>query len=288
MNIEQVQELDLPTWVSGATENQREFREAVHMLLTAISGSSGLQSKMVIKGGLLMAIRYDSTRFTRDVDFSTSEKYRKAEEESLLRELEIQLDRVNDQLQYDTMCLLQSAKLNPKAPSASFPTLKISIGYAPRSNPARIKRLQARQSPTIVQIDYSYDEAIYDVEVLSLDNGAELQAYGFINLLAEKYRSLLQQPLRKRNRRQDVYDIYTLITTCDSLSLNEQGKLLKHMVNSCKARNIDPASDSMRNTQVKEMAANEYDSLANEIEGELPDFEIAYQAVQGFYEKLPW
>lgn len=44
----------------------------------------------------------------------------------------------------------------------------------------------------------------------------------------------------------------------------------------------------MRNTQVKEMAANEYDSLANEIEGELPDFEIAYQAVQGFYEKLPW
>jgi hypothetical protein len=36
------------------------------------------------------------------------------------------------------------------------------------------------------------------------------------------------------------------------------------------------------------MAAEDYAGLAEEIEGELPSFDLAYEAVQGFYERLPW
>lgn len=288
MTSERVQELDLPLWVASAPANQKSFREAVHIVLTAISTSTDLRSRMVMKGGLLMAIRYDSTRFTRDADFSTREKYEKGNQDALLAELDAQLDLANDQLPYDTKCLRQSTKLDPKRPDASFPTLTIGIGYASRINTAQFKRLQAKQSSTIVQIDYSYDEAVYDVEFLSLHDGIGLQAYGFSNLLAEKYRALLQQPKRNRNRRQDVYDLYMLITTCAPTSLNEQKQLLKHLVNSCSARDIEAKPDSIRNPQVKQMAAREYDGLAAEIEGELPDFEIAYATVQDFYEKLPW
>jgi hypothetical protein len=90
-----------------------------------------------------------------------------------------------------------------------------------------------------------------------------------------------------KNYRTDV-DLYMLITTCAPASLNEQKQLLKHLIISCSARDLEARPDSIRNPQVKQMAAREYDGLAAEIEGELPDFEIAYATVQDFYEKLPW
>ena len=77
--------------------------------------------------------------------------------------------------------------------NVSFPTLALNIGYAPRSNFNAIKRLQSKQASSIVEIDYSYNEAVLDVEVLKLSDGEELQAYSLINLMAEKYRSLLQK-----------------------------------------------------------------------------------------------
>lgn len=285
---EPVRELDIARWVDAAPIDQRNFREAVHLILTAISRSAGLRSKMIMKGGMLMAIRYDSTRFTRDADFSTTDKHDKGSEVALLEELDAQIDLANDQLNYDTMCLRQSAKLNPQTPNSRFPTLNIRIGYAPRSHTAHMRRLLAKQSPTILEIDYSYDEAVYEVELLTLGEGSDLRTYGFTNLIAEKYRSLLQQPLRKRNRRQDVYDLFMLINSCDRLSDSELDRVKKHLVNSCKSRGIDAVQNSMSNEKVRAMAAEDYASLAGEIQGELPEFKIAYVAVQGFYEQLLW
>lgn len=288
MVIETVREIDIVRWVEAAPDDKKGFREAVHIVLTAISRSAGLRSKMIMKGGLLMAIRYDSTRFTRDADFSTRDKHDPASEKALIEELIAQLYQVNDELPYDTMCLIQSAKLNPKTPDASFPALKIKIGYAPRRDRKLRDRLMAKQSFTILEIDYSYNEAVYEVEVLSLTDGEGLQAYGFTNLIAEKYRSLLQQPYRRRNRRQDVYDLHMLLSDCEVLSPAEQQQLHTHLIATCQSRNITAMPRSMRDPQVRSMAAENYGGLAEEIEGELPDFDPAYEAVQTFYEKLPW
>lgn len=288
MVSETVREIDIVRWVEAAPGDKKGFREAVHIVLTAISRSAGLRSKMIMKGGLLMAIRYDSTRFTRDADFSTRDRHDPASEKALIEELGAQLYQVNDELPYDTMCLIQSAKLNPKTPDASFPALKIKIGYAPRSDRKLRDRLMAKQSFTILEIDYSYNEAVYEVEVLSLSDGDGLQAYGFTNLIAEKYRSLLQQPHRRRNRRQDVYDLHMLLSDCKALSPVEQRQLHAHLIASCQSRNIVAMPESMRDPQVRAMAADDYSGLAEEIEGKLPDFELAYEAVQSFYEKLPW
>jgi predicted nucleotidyltransferase component of viral defense system len=288
MTNEVIQELSLAQWVASSTEEQRGFREAVHIILTAIGKSADLSSRMVMKGGLLMAIRYDSTRFTRDIDFSTLEKHRQADEVTLLAELDEQLVWANDHLSYDTICLRQNAKLNPKSPGASFPTLQISIGYAPRSNPSHVRRLQAKQSSTKVQIDYSFDEAVFDIEILALEAGEQLKAYSLTNLLAEKYRALLQQPVRRRARRQDVFDIHILLTRCAALSELEQARLLRQIIDSCKARNIVATQAAMTDAQVREMAQAEYYGLANEIDEALPDFDLAYAAIQVFYEGLPW
>jgi predicted nucleotidyltransferase component of viral defense system len=283
-----IEELDLPAWVEKSTPDKRHFREAVHIVLTAISTSVSLRSTMVMKGGMLMAIRYDSSRFTKDADFSTREKYAKNAEHELIAELDQQLAAANDLLPYDTMCKRQRTEIRPARADAQFPTLSLSIGYAQRSRTPDRTRLLSGQAPTVVQIDYSYNEAVYDVEVLSIGDGEELRAYSFLNLLAEKMRSLLQQPIRQRTRRQDVYDLNLLIAGGAALSQTEQEQLLRLFADSCKARGIEPTRDSFCNPDVRTMALEGYSDLEAEIEGELLPFETAYAKVKDFYEALPW
>lgn len=283
-----IEALDLPAWVARAPEDKRHFREAVHIILTAIGTSVALRTQMVMKGGMLMALRYDSTRFTKDADFSTREKYAKGDEAGLLAELDAQLTLANEQFSYDVMCRPQKAAMRPPRPDANFPTLGLSIGYALRSKPRELQRLLAGQAPTVVEIDYSYNEAVLDVEVLRLTDGDSLQAYSQINLMAEKYRSLLQQPRRRRNRRQDVYDLALLLQGAHPLDAAEQARLLDCLVASARARDIEPRGQSLRDPAVRSMAAEGYDTLQPEIDGVLPPFDAVYQTVQDFYEGLPW
>lgn len=281
-----LEELDLATWVEKGPQDKRHFREAVHIVLSAISTSSALRSTMIMKGGMLMAIRYDSSRFTRDADFSTRQRYAPNSEVDLIDELDQQLISSNDRLPYGTMCKRQRTEIRPARADARFPTLSLGIGYAQRTKPAELNRLRNGQAPTVVQIDYSYNEAVFDTEVLSIGDGEELQAYSFLNLVAEKMRSLLQQPIRQRNRRQDVYDLNLLIGP--RISYDEKFRMLELFVASCRERDIDPSQQSLRDPQVREMAREGYGELAPEIEGELPEFDVAYSKVQSFYESLPW
>lgn len=50
-------QIDIEAWVASAPIEQRVFREAVHIVLDAIGHSRDLRVRMVMKGGLLLAIR---------------------------------------------------------------------------------------------------------------------------------------------------------------------------------------------------------------------------------------
>ena len=281
--------LDLPAWVESAPDRQRNFREAVHIILTAIGTSTALRSKMIMKGGMLMAIRYDSSRFTKDADFSTHDRYAKGDDIALLNELDHQITTANERLPYDTMCRRQRTEMDPVPPEENdFPGMKLSIGYAPRSNKRQLDRLLNGQSPNVVEIDHSYNEAIFDVEVLRLTDGDAISAYSFTNLIAEKLRSLLQQPVRKRNREQDVYDLHLLIGMEHPLTPEERHHLVKLITDSCAARNITVDARALRNPEVRAMAEKGYANLQPTIEGQLSPFNEAYAIVQDFFEALPW
>ena len=71
-----MEECDIAAWVQRAPDAaQRELRQAVHTVLVAIGRSSDLQPHMIMKGGILLAIRYESSRYTRDIDFSTAQRF---------------------------------------------------------------------------------------------------------------------------------------------------------------------------------------------------------------------
>lgn len=281
-------EVEIEAWVAQAPPGQEGFREAVHVILDGIGHSQSLSAKMVMKGGLLLAIRYDSSRYTRDLDFSTKDKYTTESADALLEELRDGLVTAEDRLPYNTRCRLQSYKVQPKGENKTHQSLALKIGYANSSNAAQIARLDAGNSPLVVEIDYSFNEAVFDVEVLELDGGATIHSYTLNNVLAEKMRSLLQQPVRKRNRRQDVYDIWLLLKSGAALTSEELAKIHTMLVASCGSKGIDPDINSMELEEVVSMARAGYQDLAADVAGELPTFDEAMSQVVALYRSLPW
>ncbi len=281
-------EVDIESWVEAASADQRGFREAVHIILDSIGHSQNLKAKMVMKGGLLLAIRYDSSRFTRDLDFSTSDRYTAENAEMLLAEFEAELVAAEDRLPYGTACRLQSRKVEPKGENRTHHNLALTIGFANKSNSGAMARLQAKNSPSVVQIDYSFNEAVFEVELLELDGGATIQSYSLHNILAEKMRSLLQQPIRKRNRRQDVYDIWLLLESIEPLSLVDLAQIHDMLIGSCRSKGIEPTAASIDDKSVIEMAREGYVDLRDDVDGELPDFDDAMSRVGALYRSLPW
>jgi predicted nucleotidyltransferase component of viral defense system len=206
-----IEEYDIKEWVEDAsTTSNKEFRQAVHTILSAIASDSNLKANMILKGGILLAIRYKSHRFTKDIDFSTERLLGGEITENGVREsLDSSLTQMVEELDYDLDCRVQSSKLQPKDRKSTYPSIKMTVGYAYKGTPKH-KLLLSWKSPDIVSIDYSLNEATPNIEDLKLNLEEGILTYSLTDLIAEKYRSLLQQVSRNRSRRQDVYDLETI------------------------------------------------------------------------------
>jgi predicted nucleotidyltransferase component of viral defense system len=281
-------DVDIEAWVARAPRGQQGFREAVHIILDGIGHSRNLSAKMVMKGGLLLAIRYDSSRYTRDLDFSTQDMYSAESAEVLLKELQAGLVAAENRLPYGTLCRLQSHTVQPKGENKTHHSLALKIGFANRSHAGQIARLQAGSAARVVEIDYSFNEVVFDVEVLALDGGASIHSYTLNNVLAEKMRSLLQQPVRRRNRRQDVYDIWLLLRSGPPLAAEDFAKIYAILLASCGSKGIVPDRHSMESEDVIAMARTGYQDLAADVDEELPPFDEAMAEVIALYRALSW
>lgn len=282
-------EYDIKTWVEEASfKDNREFREAVHTILLAISSDEKLKASMILKGGILLAIRYKSHRYTKDIDFSTEKNLGgDITKESISESLNNSLSYVVEMLDYDLDCRVQSSRLQPKDPNSKYPSIKMKIGYAYKGTPKH-KRLIALKSPDTISIDYSLNEAVPNIETMTLDDEDEILAYSLTDLIAEKYRSLLQQVPRNRTRRQDIYDLDLLIGEIKNIDSIEKSKILASLINKSKARDIKPDINSFDDPELKFRAQTDYKTLEDEIEGKLPDFDDLFKNVYQFYKSLPW
>lgn len=145
--------------------------------------------------------------------------------------------------------------------------------------------MKARHS-SVIDVDISFNEPLNHVQVLRLTGGRELRAYGLIDLVAEKYRALLQQIPRNRYRRQDVYDLDILIreVLADGVA---SGDILEALLEKSSARHIVPARLSLDDDEIKLRAGRDWNTMELELD-ELPDFEECYERVAAFYRSLPW
>jgi predicted nucleotidyltransferase component of viral defense system len=282
--------IDLPAWVDAEAQPERKaFRQATHLVLRAIAQSPDLAPIMIMKGGVLLALRYQSSRFTTDIDFSTPRRFQEVHLPQLLADVEAALVPVSADNEYALALRLQSYEVKPpNRPDVSFPTLQLRIGYASRLKPKLMERLQAKGSPHVVQIDYSFNEWASDVEEQAVDGGS-LRMYPFHDLVAEKLRSVLQQPIRGRERYQDIYDLFLLLEGMPAITAEDRASILAKLREASHERQVPLHREAMRDEQVIDLSRRQYaTALGQLVAGELPSFDVAYGAVQAFFESLQW
>ena len=282
-------ENEISQWVENSSPDRKVFTQAVHVILHAIAGSEYLRTSMIMKGGMLLGIRYRSSRFTEDIDFSTVEKLTDIDQVAFKNELKEALMLAADNLPYQVMCKLQSLKIQPKD-TATFPTIKLKIGYARKDDIQKMKRLEAGQCPQTIKLDYSFNEGTYHPEPLVLADDESVIAYGFVDLMAEKLRAVIQQVVRNRQRRQDIHDLHFLLEHCDTIHDDEKYAILDTLHKKSVGR-LAPemlSVDTFQREDIKAASQADYNSLREEIDEPLPEFDRLYQQVTCFYESLPW
>lgn len=287
MSNPHIETINIEDWVNQeADPYRRELREAVHTVLHAIAKSQQLNSQMIMKGGILLAIRYQSSRFTKDIDFSTEEKYSDFDEKGFLDEFRTGLTNAVENLDYGLDCRIQRHEVRPKEKDKNFQTMALRIGYAPKGS-KKHKSLLKNNCTDVLEVDYSFNELTQEKEILRICDEESLEAYSFTDLIAEKFRAILQQEVRNRFRRQDPYDLYFLLKNY-SITKDERQKILKSLIIKSNSRNLEINKLSISDEKIKHRSEKDYSQLADEIEGTLPPFEEVYSFVQNFYGSLPW
>lgn len=274
-------------WVDAANgPKERALRQAIHTIIATIARNRLLHDSSYLKGGILLALRYNSTRHTTDLDFSNSAPYSKEQRQSVLDGLTSTLPVIIEELGYDLDCRLQGYDVQP-SPDHTYVNLEMRIGYAAKGTPAH-RRLERGQAPDALSIDYNFLESVPETELIEIGDDGTLAVYGLTTLIAEKFRAMLQQASRNRMRRQDVYDLNYLMESIDPLDPIDRARTLEVLIAKCEERDITPRRDSMANDEIYQRAQAEYANLAAEVEGPLPDFDTSFQRVRQFYEGLPW
>lgn len=280
--------VDIRNWIANSSDNAtKAFRQAVHVILLAISKSSELRSKMIFHGGLLLTLKYKGVRYTKDVDFATANKRVDIDEEAFLKELQQRLLESSETLSYGLACKIQSSRIKPRGKGKNHQTLEINIGYAYKGT-TNHKHLIRNGCANIVKLDYSYNEINQDIEVLNLIEGSKIQAYSLSDFVAEKYRAIIQQKTRNRIRRQDAFDIYWIIKNNYLKGKDIKNKILKSFMIKSDSKGVRVEQYILRDRDIIRRSRREYTALAQEIETDLPPFKDLYKIVQSYYESLPW
>ena len=104
------------------------------------------------------------------------------------------------------------------------------------------------------------------------------------DIIAEKLRALLQQPIRNRECRQDVLDIAVLIRFHPEIDRSGVGRFL---VLKCEARDIDARKSSFRDPEIRRRARIDYDALESTTRVLFIPFDDAWEALLAFVGELP-
>jgi hypothetical protein len=288
---------NIEEWIDRAeNDDEKKFRQAIHLILLAVSRDKVLSQNLVIKGGIVLSLAYGSERYTTDLDLSSLDNMEVLSKEELESKLSKQIKAVVALSDYNLKLLVHSIKYMPKDPSkVKFPAYKARIGYADSTNQKAVKRLDNKQSTHIVELDISFNESVSvsDTENFKLTNRLNVLCYSLEQLVAEKYRSLLQQVVRTRSRRQDIFDIHYLLNQEASLLYSNETKktVLDKLIKCSERKGIEEYLNQfgMRDEEIKRLSIEDFHTLSLEMD---IDTEVSpegmYTVVQDYFESLPW
>ena len=273
---------DIARWAaeSGVPVSEAKFRFAQYGVLQAITASKALSSILVFKGGNALDFVWQPNRSTKDLDFSARESELGVEQ---IRELlASSLQRAGRET--DITYRVQRVKQNPPGANKTFITYDMTVGYAlPDDLRSRQKIEHGENVSPVVPIEISLNEPICAVVDIDIDSTHPLQVSTLEDIVAEKLRALLQQPIRNRSRRQDLLDIAVTLRGYPELNRTE---VAEYLLRKAAARNVSVSRAAFRQEEVKTRAAQGYNELAATTRNLFIPFEEAYVEVMAFVDQL--
>lgn len=275
---------DLRSWAAEnrATVAVARRRFAQYGILLAISNSRSLKEILVFKGGNALDFMWHPNRSTLDLDFSSISAPPSMSLDIIKGGLERSLPDVTRLL--GTTYKVQSAKQNPPGEDKIFITYAINIGYALSDETQLLARMANDGTSTqVIPIEVSINEPICKYEAVPFGTSA-LKTSHVDDIVAEKLRSLLQQPIRNRRRKQDVLDISSLIKSGIKI---DRKFIAEYLKKKCAARDVPLSRDAFRNDEIRKRAEHEYDNLRPTARNMFIKFSEAFPMILELVDTLP-
>src|SRR5208337_1055380 len=163
--------VDIKSWVDRARRDPAAYveRQATEIVLSAIGSLPGYGSRIFLKGGILMAVVYESPRGTADIDFTTDLEPSPELPANLRDALDKELPRAAARLGFPDLVLrVQTVKERPrpfKTADLQFPALYVTIAYAKRGSGAE-RHILNGQGQHVIELEVSFNEPVHAIEVV--------------------------------------------------------------------------------------------------------------------------
>lgn len=252
-----------------------------YVVLESVAADSGLASSIVFKGGNALRFVYGNRRSTTDLDFTARGAF-PDDEKQIRARLDEALRFALSRFRVKARC--QRVRRNPRDPSKTMPTYDISVGYLLPTDRQYQNFDELPSVVTTLPVEISINEMVCEAVARRLHpEGRFLYVCSLEDILAEKLRALLQQPIRNRSRPQDVFDIAIMIQQAGA-GLNI-AKVSDFLVQKAAARAIQPRKSSFDDT-VRGLATVDYEVQIGRDTPDYMTFDEAWPRVLEFVSKL--
>lgn len=278
---------ELAGWAerNGVSSEEARLRFVQFVVLCGIASILELRESLVFKGGNALDFVWQPNRSTKDLDFSLDMVGARfeANPDSILNLLKRGLTIATQQ--FGIVFLLTKVEKQPPGQEATFVTYTARVGYAFRDETRLLVRMaNGFKGPHVLPIEISINEPIGASTRFTLDSRFQPLRVGTLeDIVAEKLRSLLQQSIRNRYRRQDVLDIAVIVQSKPDLDLE---KISSFLQTKAAARNVPVSSAAFRANDVAKRAHVDYEALKNTTRSTFVPFDEAFALVLNLVDRL--
>ena len=251
--------------------------------LNALFSFESLCNVLIFKGGTCIKKCFvENYRFSEDLDFTLKDEKFDINEKLIKKINKVANDISGAKFQLDYLNNTQSEDIDQG--------YEIKIKFWGADHHPNQRPLPSPRWQTSIKLDISFSEKLkmkpkvkkiihpYSDSNLITNN---VYAYNLNEIIAEKIRSLVQ-----RNRPRDIYDNWYFSRT---ISKNNYPIIKEILLNKAKDKNIkiNNINQFVNNDKKRKNQKAWESSLNHQIsDGELPEFEVAYNEVKNFLESL--
>jgi predicted nucleotidyltransferase component of viral defense system len=244
---------------AGVPIDEARVRFAQCAVLRSIGSVRPLREGLVFKGGNALDFVWQPNRSTVDLDFSVDHASSLAnpDADTIWRLLERGVPLATTRL--GIALAVHRVQQNPRGTDKHFITFEARIGYAlPDEVRLRQRIEQGETSPRVIKLDISLNEPIGAAALITMGPELQLRVATIEDIVAEKLRALLQQPIRNRQRRQDLLDIAVIVR--ENIAFDRR-LVAEFLLVKAAARNVPVTRAAFHSPNVVERASEGYAEL---------------------------